>query len=82
VSVTAYHSFAGEVEASNTSTIRRLFTPPPTFAHRFDRDRKIGLRDLAALVASIVLCGCAENLSLATLLLEVFYNYCERITIL
>jgi hypothetical protein len=24
VSVTAYHSFAGEVEASNTPTIRRL----------------------------------------------------------
>src|SRR5262245_15017268 len=44
VSVTAYHSFAGEVEASNTSTIRRL-TPsrrhqlspiaPHTFTHRY-----------------------------------------------
>jgi hypothetical protein len=35
VSVTAYHSFVGEVEASNTPTIRRLtlFTPSPTFAH-------------------------------------------------
>src|SRR5215467_5480754 len=34
-SVTAYHSFVGEVEASNTPTIRRLhpFTPSPTSAH-------------------------------------------------
>src|SRR5262245_66623026 len=30
-----YHSFVGEVEASNAPTIRRLhpFTPPPTSAH-------------------------------------------------
>src|SRR5438132_1360911 len=38
VSVTAYHSFGGEVEASNTPTIRRL-TPScrhqlPRIAHR------------------------------------------------
>src|SRR5258707_15293983 len=34
VSVWAYHSFSGEMEASNTPTIRRLILmPSPTFAH-------------------------------------------------
>ena len=34
-SVTAYHSFGGEVEASSTPTTRRLtpLMPSPTFAH-------------------------------------------------
>src|SRR5436305_15194622 len=41
VSVTAYHSFAGEVEASNTPTIRRLI---PSCRHQL---WPIALRPLA-----------------------------------
>jgi hypothetical protein len=43
VSVTAYHSFSGEVEASNTSTIRRLI---PSCRHQLS---SIALDDTSAM---------------------------------
>src|SRR5580704_975556 len=39
VSVTAYHSFSGEVEASNTPTIRRL---TPSCRHQLPRIALVG----------------------------------------
>src|SRR5271154_3553734 len=48
VSVTAYHSFGGEVEASNTPTIRRL---TPSCRHQLPRIAQV----LAALLTAVCL---------------------------
>jgi hypothetical protein len=51
VSVTAYHSFAGEVEASNISTIRRLILSRRHQLSPIARAHRIVIAELIKVVA-------------------------------
>jgi hypothetical protein len=66
VSVTAYHSFAGEVEASNTPTIRRLtlsrrhqLSPiaRASPAERYFRSPRLEIDRMGAIAAILIMLG-------------------------